>query len=123
MKRLYRKALMRRLEHEAEGGISGALAGVAVGAIAGAPGAIAGALIGGAVGAFAFRALDSAAVWRDEKDERLDEEIGVIGGDLGAPNLLHPPPVSGAYSAASVGVVPAGDGTAAPPEGPMQEPD
>jgi hypothetical protein len=119
MKRFIRKALIRRLEHEAEGGVSGALAGLAVGSIAGAPGAIAGALIGGAVGAVAFRVLDRAAVSHGETNERLDEEIGVMGGDLGAPNLEHPRATSGAYSAASSGG--GGGDEPVPAEGPMQE--
>ena len=45
------KAAKRRHQHEAEGGLGGALAGAALGAIAGPPGAAAGAVIGGLVGA------------------------------------------------------------------------
>ena len=54
-------------------------------------------------------------------DRELDEEIGVMGGDLGAPNLKHPPAKVGAYSTAATGTGASGGGSE-PAEGPMQIP-
>jgi hypothetical protein len=110
----------RRLEHEAGGGASGAVVGAIVGASAGPPGMVAGAIIGGVAGALAGKVLDQESAASEQRTRELDEEIGVSGGDLGAPNLKHPPPTGGAYSAASSGVRPAED---APAEGPIQTPD
>jgi hypothetical protein len=112
------KASKLRHEHEAEAGVAGALAGAAVGAIAGPPGALAGAIIGGAFGAGAAAALEQSSADASARNEELDAEMGVSGGDLGAPNLKHPPAKSGAYSAGSAGV--SSDG-ASPAEGPIQE--
>jgi hypothetical protein len=90
--------------HEGEGAASGVLVGAAVGAVAGPPGVVAGAVIGGVAGALAAAGLDDAAQRRSERDRALDVEIGVIGGEIGAPNLKHPGPVGGATcSAASAG--------------------
>jgi hypothetical protein len=115
------KKATRRLEHEAEGGASGAIAGALMGAAAGPPGAIAGAIIGGVAGALAGAALDGDSSASDQRTRKLDAEIGVSGGTIGAPNLKHPPATTGAYSAASSG---AGDGgEEEPAEGPMQTPE
>ncbi len=43
----------------------------------------------------------------------------MTGGELGAPNLKHPPARVGAYSAASAGVATGGDDDEAPAEGPI----
>jgi hypothetical protein len=51
-------------------------------------------------------------------EQELDEEIGVIGGEMGAPNLDHPP--SGRrswYSLASMGID--REDTQPPAEGPI----
>jgi polyisoprenoid-binding protein YceI len=96
----------RRIEHEAEGGASGALAGAIFGASAGPPGAIAGAIIGGVAGALAGAVMDQEASGKEQRERELDDDIGLNGGDLGAPNLKHPPPTSGAHSHASSGVAP-----------------
>jgi hypothetical protein len=110
----------RRREHEAEVGAAGALAGAAVGAFAGPPGAVAGAIIGGVVGAVAGAALDDQSVDDATKDAALDEAIGINGGDLGAPNLEHPPALVGAYSAGTSGAGGGESGSSA--DGPMQVP-
>jgi phage tail tape-measure protein len=109
----------RRIAHEAEGGASGALAGAVVGAAAGPPGIVAGAILGGVAGALAGAVLDQESSASEQRTRELDADIGVSGGDLGAPNLKHPPPTSGAYSEASSGVAPAEE---APAEGPIQTP-
>jgi outer membrane lipoprotein SlyB len=109
----------RRIEHEAEAGASGALVGAVVGASAGPPGALAGAIIGGVAGALAGAVMDQESSAREQRTRELDAEIGVSGGDLGAPNLEHPAPKRGTYSAAASGVSPADD---APAEGPIQVP-
>jgi phage tail tape-measure protein len=111
----------QRATHEAEAGLSGALAGAAMGAFAGPPGAVAGAVIGGVAGVLAGVAMDNAEEDRSARDTELDLEIGVAGGDLGAPNLEHPPATTGTYSAAVTGTDGAQDD--APAEGPMQIPD
>jgi|SRR5580658_5000871 hypothetical protein len=115
------RASKLRHEHEAEAGVAGALAGAAMGAVAGPPGALAGAIIGGAIGAGAAAALEQSSAEASVRNEELDAEIGVSGGDLGAPNLEHPPAKSGAYSAGSAGTSSSGD--ASPAEGPIQEVD
>ncbi len=72
-------------------GAVGAIAGAAMGAIAGPPGAVVGAIIGGAIGAIAGRTGSAEDHITDDKDQELDEAIGVTSGDIGAPNLKHPP--------------------------------
>jgi len=116
-----RSSKTKRLEHEAEGGASGALVGAVLGASAGPPGAIAGAIIGGVAGALAGAALDRESSASEQRTRELDEEIGVTGGDLGAPNLEHVPPTSGAYSPESSGAAPPAEDV--PAEGPIQTPD
>ena len=80
---------------------------------------MAGALIGGVAGAVAASALEKDAAQKAAHTRELDEQIGVTGGDLGAPNLKHPPARVGAYSAASVGAATSGDDDEEPAEGPM----
>jgi hypothetical protein len=111
---------MKRLEHQSEGAAAGALAGALVGAAAGPPGAIAGAILGGAAGAMAGGAMDGQAVADAAHTRQLDATIGVSGGEMGAPNLEHPPARIGAYSSASVGVGASSD--EAPAEGPLEVP-
>jgi hypothetical protein len=114
----------KHVEREFEGGTAGALAGAAVGAIAGPPGAIAGAVVGAIAGAFAGRAVEDQDEARTAEDARLDDEIGVgggEGGEMGAPNLEHPPAKIGAYSGGSTGVASSGDDES-PAEGPIQPP-
>jgi hypothetical protein len=109
-----------RLAHEVEGATAGMLTGAVVGAAAGPPGIVAGAVLGAAAGTVAGAALDADARARDARSRELDAVIGVTGGSLGAPNLVHPPAEVGAYSTASSG---AGCPQAGPAEGPVQEPD
>lgn len=111
-----------RLVHEAEGSASGALAGAVVGAAAGPPGAVAGAIVGGVAGALAGAAMDTDATVQSQRTRELDETIGVMGGEIGAPNLEHPPAKVGRYSLASTGVAPSA-GDEAPAEGPIEPPD
>jgi hypothetical protein len=111
----------RRIEHEAEGVASGAIAGAVFGSIAGPPGMVAGAVLGGAAGAITGAVLDREHSRKAARTRVVDAEIGVSDGELGAPNLEHPPAKIGAYSAGS-----AGGGTTSsddePAEGPMQPP-
>jgi hypothetical protein len=88
-------ATLLRIQREAEGGAMGAIGGAVVGAGAGMPGALAGAVIGGIAGAIAGAAVDSETGVRTAHTKKLDAEIGVSGGDLGAPNLDHPPSSDG----------------------------
>ncbi len=81
------KARARRIEM---GAVSGAIAGGAAGSIAGPVGAAAGVVVGGAVGAVAGLAMADAAEVRHANAAKIDLEIGVTGGELGAPSLKHP---------------------------------
>ncbi len=85
------KSGLRRIAHELEGGASGAIAGAVIGASAGPPGAVAGAILGGVAGVMAGAVLDSESARRSAHASELDAEIGVVGGEIGAPNLQHPP--------------------------------
>jgi hypothetical protein len=111
----------KHLVHDAEGAATGAVAGAILGVVAGAPGIVAGALLGAAAGAVAAETLETDGERVAAHTRELDEEIGVIGGDLGAANLEHPPANIGAYSTATTGTPtsPAQE----PAEGPMQPPD
>jgi hypothetical protein len=96
--------------------ILGAAAGATTGVLAGPPGVIAGAMIGGAVGAVAATALH-ADHEKAAREEALDRDIGVIGGDLGAAVENAPKSARGVFHAASLGITSAGT---APSEGPIQ---
>jgi hypothetical protein len=84
-------------------GTVGAISGAVLGGLAGPAGAAAGALIGAAMGALSAMAFETVAEEHDEHDEKLDRDIGISEGDIGAPNLQHPPAKIGAFSAASSG--------------------
>jgi hypothetical protein len=112
-----------KLEHEVEGAVTGAAAGAAFGAAAGPPGAAVGAVIGAVAGALAVGALDDGHAAEADRESRLDEEIGVTDGTVGAPNLKHPPAKRGTYSAASVRGGLAEGGDAVPAEGAMSPPE
>lgn len=114
-------AATRRIEHEAEGAASGAFVGAVVGAAAGPAGVAAGAVIGGIAGALAGAVLDRDSAEHAARTRELDAVIGVSEGDLGAPNLKHPPAKIGAYSAASIGEGRSANGE--PAEGPIQSPE
>jgi phage tail tape-measure protein len=111
----------KQVEREVEGGAAGALAGATMGAFAGPPGAIAGAVVGAVAGAVAGRAIEKGVEARAAENEELDSEIGVSGGELGAPNLKHPPAKIGAYSGGSAGVGGGADDEE-PDEGPIPAP-
>jgi hypothetical protein len=115
------KTRKRELEREAVGAIAGAAAGAALGAMAGPPGIAAGAAIGAVAGAVAESVAGDEHDAQAADDARLDAEIGVSRGDLGAPKLRHPPARVGAYSAASIGA--SQRGGRPPAEGPIPEPD
>lgn len=87
----------------ATGTAIGAAAGAAAGAIAGPPGIIAGAVLGAIAGAATGKALVDNDADEATVDEHLDEEIGVIGGDLGAAQTTIPARI-GAPSLASAGI-------------------
>jgi hypothetical protein len=93
----------RHVVHEAEGLASGAVVGAILGTAAGPPGMVAGAVMGAVAGGIAAIALDADADRDTARTQELDEEIGVMGGDLGAPNLKHPPAKVGAFSVAATG--------------------
>lgn len=63
---------------------AGVLAGGVVGAFAGPVGIIAGSVIGAVTGAAMGVALDDHTTRAADHERKLDEAIGVIGGDMGA---------------------------------------
>ena len=85
------------------GAVAGEIAGGIMGSVAGPPGMVAGMVMGAAAGALAGKVLDEEAERAHVHDGELDDAIGVTSGDLGAPNLKHPPAKTGAYSVASSG--------------------
>ena len=81
----------------------GALSGAGLGAVGGPVGAVVGAVAGGIVGGLASLALEASNAEDAAVEEKLDEDIGVEGGDLGSSNLAHPPGQRNAYSSAAAG--------------------
>ena len=71
-----------------------------MGSVAGPPGAVVGAVIGGIVGVAAGAILDEKSGELADRDRALDEEIGVTSGEVGAPNLEHPPEANVAFAEA-----------------------
>lgn len=98
-------------------GVAGALCGALLGSMAALPGAIAGAVMGGIVGALAAAPFHDAELISGSRDDKMDVALGIYDGDVGAPNLEHPPAKVGAFSAASSGAESLTDH--APVEGPM----
>ncbi len=90
----------------------GAIGGAALGAMAGPNGMIAGAIMGGVADLLAAFALTRHARMNAFVQEAWDEEIGVMGGSLGAPSLQHPPAKMGLYSNESAGTSSAQNGLA-----------
>jgi hypothetical protein len=76
-------------------------------------------VLGAVAGTLAGEVLGAESERKHRHDEQLDEDIGVIGGDLGAAPKDAPPARLGAPSAASVGVSTGGEGLT-PAEGPIQ---
>lgn len=107
------------IARESAGALAGGIAGAVIGMGAGPAGAIAGGLIGAATGATVEDKLERWEARGRRHDAELDAAIGVSGGELGAPNLEHPPARFGAFSGASSGL---STTSAAPPEGPMSTP-
>lgn len=99
----------------------GVAAGAALGAFAGPAGLVAGAIIGSGVGAVLAIAQNRQMHRNAEEDDLYDEELGIMNGSLGAPNLEHPPATVGTYSAPSMGSATGTEINVA--EGPFQFPD
>jgi|GEM_PF-2451907 len=104
------------------GASAGVLAGAAMGAFAGPIGIVAGGVIGAVAGAAAGVALGEQAAVTAAADRKLDEEIGVTGGDIGAASPNAPASSRGTFSGSSAGMGgtggSGGTGTA-PDEGPI----
>jgi hypothetical protein len=99
----------------------GLLAGAALGAFAGPIGLLIGAIGGSAVGAVLAVGHNRQMHLDALEEERQDRELGIIGGDIGAPILRHPPVTHGLYSANAAGGGARID-TAQVAEGPMNPP-
>jgi len=106
------------LLHEVEAAGGGAVAGAVLGSIAGPPGAAAGAVMGGVAGALAESALEVESARQSASTRELDLELGVMGDELGAPDLEHLPARAGTPSAASSSATSGGAET--PPAGPLK---
>jgi hypothetical protein len=98
-------------------GAVGAISGAVLGGLAGPAGAAAGAIIGAAMGALSSVAFATVAAEHGAHDEKLDRDLGIAEGDIGAPNLAHPPPKVGAFSSAAAGAE--GSSGTEPSEGPI----
>ena len=110
----------KRHEREAEGGAAGAIAGAAIGTVAGPAGAAVGAVLGAVAGALTGAVGEEEASSQDAEDRKLDHELGVSGGEIGAKIVKHPPAKVGAYSGDSAGAGSSEEEESA--EGPMQTP-
>jgi hypothetical protein len=98
------------------GAIAGELAGAVIGSIAGPAGALAGVVLGGIAGSVAGHVLEIDQERAAQDTKKLDEDIGVEGGDIGAARGRHAS--RNMPSSASSGV--GSEGTS-PAEGPIQD--
>src|SRR5258708_21564859 len=87
-------------ERTVVGSITGAAAGAMSGVIAGPPGVVAGAVIGATVGAMAGAAVGADQQEKTAINEKLDRDIGGIGGHIGAAAPNQPPAPVGTYAPA-----------------------
>jgi phage tail tape-measure protein len=71
------------------GTVSGAVTGAVVGIVAGPPGMIAGGAIGAALGTLAGAVLDRESHSQEMKGRKLDDDIGVTNGDIGATEAVR----------------------------------
>ncbi len=101
------------------GAIVGALAGVAFGFLAGPFGMLIGGLLGAVGGAGLGDAVSTMQTHKSLHDWRVDEDIGVIRGDVGAAAPDQEPAFIGAYSGGSAGVSGIVGSDATPDEGPF----
>ncbi|HEX3773263.1 MAG TPA: hypothetical protein VHV51_02305, partial [Polyangiaceae bacterium] len=79
-------------------------------------------VIGAAAGSLTAWAMDSENAEAAAADRELDQEIGVDGGDIGAPNLKHPPARVNAPSIEATGASNARADDAVVSEGPFASP-
>jgi hypothetical protein len=124
MRDLNREEAARRARYEMSAGAVGALAGAGFGGIFAGPfGAAAGAVVGAAMGAATGWAVEQHAKDEAVHDQRLDREIGVIDGDIGAPGLKHPHtgPVALSRESAGVGSAQESEEAAGPIQAPPDE--
>lgn len=69
--------------------VSGAVTGAVAGIVAGPAGMIVGGAIGAALGTAAGQVLDRESHLHEDVERQLDEDIGVVGGDLGAREVVR----------------------------------
>ena len=83
---------MKHKHHTEEAAtIAGEIAGGVVGSAAGPNGMVAGMVVGAVAGAIVGKGLEANEGRVRAHDEELDEEIGIMGGDMGS--VPSPPPV------------------------------
>ncbi|HVU05482.1 MAG TPA: hypothetical protein VHE30_27230 [Polyangiaceae bacterium] len=99
--------------------VVGAASGVILGALAGSPGMLVGGAVGAAIGALASLPFGGKAAADAAHDGKLDRDLGISEGDVGAPNLPHLPARIAAPSAAAAGASTGAGTDGTPAEGPM----
>jgi hypothetical protein len=102
-------------------GTIGAIGGGGLGWVtAGVEGLVIGVLLGAVAAALAAWAVQGQERESADRNSQLDAEIGVDGGDIGAPNLEHIPSRSHQPSRESSGV--GGPAGSSPASGPFLKP-
>lgn len=91
--RLRRSIRVKRFQRVLAESLLGAVVGAVTGAIAGPPGIVAGAVIGLLVGLLAGIVGEQEDRRTALKDRRLDAEIGVTSGSMGAAWVRHYTPI------------------------------
>jgi hypothetical protein len=104
------------------GAVVGALGGIALGFFAGPVGMLVGGIIGAVGGAGLGDAVSTIEAHRGFHTERVDQELGVVDGNVGAASPDQEPALIGAYSMGSAGGAGLGHDTP-PDEGPIPKAD
>jgi hypothetical protein len=79
--------------------VAGEIVGAVIGSAAGPVGVVAGMVVGALAGTLVGAGLEADEEWARKHDQKLDEEIGITGGELGAVQPGPSPAARGASSA------------------------
>lgn len=101
------------------GAAAGAVAGIAFGAVGGPIGIVVGGILGAVAGGGVADVIARIQEHHTAHDDRVDEDIGVLRGNLGAAEPSQPPAVVGAYSYGAAGGAALSSNDLAPDEGPF----
>jgi hypothetical protein len=114
------RSFARRRRYQFIFGSLGAVGAGGMGLVlAGGVGLGVGILLGASAGVLSGWTLQGQEQESSERNSQLDFEIGVVGGDIGAPNLEHPPAKIGAFSKEATG---SGSTSSEPASGPFLRP-